>query len=796
MVEDSSPEIKLRVAEARQDDVYRGIVRIDSESMRKIGVRPGDVVEIEGKRKTVAIVEPAYPEDVGLGVIRMDGIIRRNAGASIGSYVTVRRANVKEAQKVVLAPAQKGMILHIPPETVHKMLIRRPVTKGDLVIVTPTYQRRRRTYDPFFEEFFSVVEEFFSFGYGPELKLTVVNTVPKGPVIITDATEVEVLPQAVEIREDIPDVTYEDIGDMEEVVRKVRELVELPLRHPEIFEKLGIEPPKGVLLHGPPGTGKTLLAKAVANEAGAHFIAINGPEIVSKYVGESEKRLREIFEEARKNAPAIIFIDEIDAIAPKRDEAVGEVERRLVAQLLTLLDGLKERGRVIVIAATNRPNAIDPALRRPGRFDREIEVPVPNEEARYEILKVHTRRVPLGKRIIEDGKERYVLLSEEEKEKLLKKIASLTHGYVGADLQALVKEAAMNAIRRIVPEIERKEEGPLPPEVLEKLVVTEEDLMEALKVVPPSAMREVLVEVPKVHWNDIGGLDEVKQELRESVEWPIKYKTLFKKIGIQPPKGILLYGPPGTGKTLLAKAVATESGANFIAVKGPEVLSKWVGESEKIIREIFRKARQVSPTVIFFDEIDSIAPRRGHHLDSGVLDRLVNQLLTELDGITSRGDVVVIAATNRPDILDPALLRPGRFDRIIYVPPPDEKARLEILKIHTKNVPLDEDVDLEEIAKKTEGYSGADLEALVKEAAMIALREAYQKAKESGDSESEVMKTLEQMDVKVRRDHFEKAMEKVRPSVTDEMIEFYKQFEENFRKGFERKKNSRNQYYG
>ncbi|HIP66590.1 MAG TPA: AAA family ATPase [Candidatus Nanopusillus sp.] len=793
------PEIRLRVAEARQDDVYRGIVRIDSESMRKIGVKPGDVVEIEGRRKTVAIVESAYPEDIGLGVIRMDGIIRRNAGASIGSYVTVRRANVKEAQKVVLAPAQKGIVLHIPPETVHRMLIGRPFVKGDLVVVTPFYQRRRRSYDPLFDEFFSVVDEFFSFGYGPELKLTVVNTIPKGPVIVTEATEVEVLPQAVEIREDIPDVTYEDIGDMDEVVRKIRELVELPLRHPEIFEKLGIEPPKGVLLYGPPGTGKTLLAKAVANEAGAYFIAINGPEIVSKYVGESEKRLREIFEEAKKNAPAIIFIDEIDAIAPKRDEAVGEVERRLVAQLLTLMDGLKERGRVIIIAATNRPNAVDPALRRPGRFDREIEVPVPNEEARYEILKVHTRRVPLGKRVVENGKERYVLLDEKEKEQLLRKIASATHGFVGADLAALVKEAAMNAIRRIIPDIERYEDRPLPAEVLEKLVVTEEDFMEALKVVPPSAMREVLVEVPKIRWDDIGGLDEVKQELKESVEWPLKYRNIFKKIGIQPPKGILLYGPPGTGKTLLAKAVATESGANFIAIKGPEVLSKWFGESERIIREIFRKARQVSPTVIFFDEIDAIAPKRGMYSDSGALDRVVNQLLTELDGITSRGDVVVIAATNRPDILDPALLRPGRFDRVIYVPPPDEKARLEILKIHTRNVPLADDVDLEEIARKTEGYSGADLEALVREAAMIALREAYEKAKEKGGTEGDIMKELENMDIKVRKEHFEKAMQKVRPSITKDMIEFYKQFEDSFKKGLGRGreiKDIRHRYYG
>jgi len=789
-------EIKLKVAEARQEDVYKGIVRLDSESMRKIGIKPGEVVEIEGRKKTVAIAQNAYPEDVGLGIIRMDGITRRNAGTSLGSYVTIRRANAKEAQKVVLAPAQRGVMYHIPSETIHKMLVGRPVMKGDLVIVTPTYYSRRKYRDPFFEDFISVVEEFFSFGYGTELKLTVVNTIPKGAVVITDATEIELLPQAVEVKEELPEVTYEDIGDMEEVVRKVRELVELPLRHPEIFERLGIEPPKGVLLYGPPGTGKTLLAKAVANETGAYFVAINGPEIVSKYVGESEKRLREIFEEARKNAPAIIFIDEIDAIAPKRDEAVGEVERRLVAQLLTLMDGLKERGKVIVIAATNRPNAIDPALRRPGRFDREIEVPVPNEEGRYKILKVHTRRVPLGKRIIEDKQERYILIDDEEREQLIKKLAAMTHGYVGADLAALVKEAAMNAIRRIIPEILKYESGSLPPEILEKLVVTEEDFMEALKVVPPSAMREVLIEIPKVKWEDVGGLENVKQELKESVEWPIKYRNIFRNLGIEPPKGVLLYGPPGTGKTLLAKAVATESGANFIAIKGPEVLSKWFGESEKIIREIFRKAKQVSPCIIFIDEIDSIAPRRGSHIDSGALDRVVNQLLTELDGITARGDVVVIAATNRPDILDPALLRPGRFDRIIYVPPPDEKARLEILKIHTKNVPLAEDVNLEELARKTEGYSGADLAALVKEAAMLALREIYEKLKSESKSEQEIMKEMEKMKIEVRSKHFELALLKVRPSISPDMIKFYQQFEETFRKGVILERAIRDKYYG
>ena len=784
-------EIKLKVAEAYQRDVYRGIVRIDEEAARKIEIRFGDVVEIEGKKKTVAIAQPALPQDYGLGIIRMDGIIRKNAGATLGGYVTVRKAQVKEAQKVILAPAQKGVTYHIYPTYLSRLLSDRAVMKGDLIVLTPTSGRSRLST---FSEF-SILDDFFSLGFGPEIKLTVVNTIPKGPVIITEATEIELLPNAVETKEEIPDVTYEDIGDMKEVVSKVRELVELPLKYPEIFERLGIEPPKGVLLYGPPGTGKTLLAKAVANESGAHFIAINGPEIVSKYVGESEKRLRDIFEEAKKNAPAIIFIDEIDAIAPKRDEAVGEVERRLVAQLLTLMDGLKERGKVIVIAATNRPDAIDPALRRPGRFDREIEVPVPNEEGRYEILKVHTRKVPLGKRVIEDGKEKYVLLTEEEREQLLKNLASKTYGYVGADLAALVKEAAMNAVRRVIPEIEKYEGGSLPPEILEKLIVLEEDFYEAMKIVPPSAMREVLIEVPKMTWDDIGGLEDVKQQLKEIVEWPLKYKGVYKKLGIEPPKGVLLYGPPGTGKTLLAKAVANESGANFIAIKGPEIFSKWFGESEKLIREIFRKARQVAPTIIFFDEIDAIAPRRGSHIGTSAVDSIVNQLLAELDGITSRGDVVVIAATNRPDILDPAVLRPGRIDRIIYVPPPDFKARLEILKIHTRKINLDKNVNLEEIARVTEGYSGADLELLVKEAAILALREAIDKVKkEKGNiSDDDLMKEIEKMDIKVTMDHFRKSLEKVRPSITKEMEEFYKQFSEMFRK---RIFNENQRYYG
>ncbi|MGC9133028.1 MAG: CDC48 family AAA ATPase [Nanopusillaceae archaeon] len=786
-------EIKLKVAEAMQNDLYRGIVRIDAEAMKELGIKIGDVVEIEGKKKTVAIAQLLPPQDYGLGIIRMDGIIRKNASATLGGYVSVRKANVKEAQKVILAPAVKGVTYQFSPSYlnyIQRLLVGRAVLKGDSIVILPVYKRKFDLLDELEITFF---EGFFSMGFSNELRFNVVNTLPKGPVSIGENTEIEILPHAVEAKGEVPEVTYEDIGDMEEVVQKVRELVELPLKYPELFERLGIEPPKGILLYGPPGTGKTLLAKAVANESGAYFIAINGPEIVSKYVGESEKRLRDIFEEANKNAPAIIFIDEIDAIAPKRDEAMGEVERRLVAQLLTLMDGLKSRGKVIVIAATNRQDAIDPALRRPGRFDREIEVPVPNEQGRYQILRVHTRNVPLGKKIVENGKEEYALLSDEERDKLLKKLASITYGFVGADLAALVKEAAMNVIRRVLPEIERYE-GKIPQEILDKMVVTEEDFMSALKLVPPSAMREVLVEVPKVRWDDIGGLKEVKQQLKEAIEWPIKYRKLYEKIGIEPPKGILLYGPPGTGKTLLAKAVATEIGANFIAIKGPEIFSKWFGESEKMIREIFRKAKQVAPAVIFFDEIDAIAPRRGIGYNSEVYDSIVNQLLAEMDGITTRGDVIVIAATNRPDILDPALLRPGRFDRIIYIPPPDYESRLEILKIHTRNVPLAPDTNLEEIAKMTEGYSGADLELLVKEAALNALRKVYNKIKEKYQNEEEALKEIEKIDIRITVDDFREALEKVKPSITKEMENYYKMFAETFRKSMPTQ--SQNRYYG
>ncbi|XRO75417.1 CDC48 family AAA ATPase [Methanocaldococcus sp. 28A] len=675
---------ELKVAEAYQGDVGRGIARIDPYTMEELGLKPGDVIEIEGaKGKAYAIVYRGFLEDAGKGIIRIDGYLRQNAGVAIGDRVKVKKVELKEAKKVVLAPTQPIRLGPGFEDFIKRKIIGQVLSKGSKVTIGVL---------------------------GTALTFVVVSTSPAGPVRVTDFTHVELKEEPVsEIKETkIPDVTYEDIGGLKEEVKKVREMIELPMRHPELFEKLGIEPPKGVLLVGPPGTGKTLLAKAVANEAGANFYVINGPEIMSKYVGETEENLRKIFEEAEENAPSIIFIDEIDAIAPKRDEATGEVERRLVAQLLTLMDGLKGRGQVVVIGATNRPNALDPALRRPGRFDREIVIGVPDREGRKEILQIHTRNMPLAEDVDLDY------------------LADVTHGFVGADLAALCKEAAMRALRRVLPSIDLEAEE-IPKEVLDNLKVTMDDFKEALKDVEPSAMREVLVEVPNVKWEDIGGLEEVKQELREAVEWPLKAKEVFEKIGVRPPKGVLLFGPPGTGKTLLAKAVANESGANFISVKGPEIFSKWVGESEKAIREIFRKARQSAPCIIFFDEIDAIAPKRGRDLSSGVTDKVVNQLLTELDGMEEPKDVIVIAATNRPDIIDPALLRPGRLDRVILVPVPDEKARLDIFKIHTRGMNLAEDVNLEELAKKTEGYTGADIEALCREAAMLAVRESIGK---------------------------------------------------------------------
>ncbi len=742
MSKKNNENVKLRVGEVppnAQQDVGRGIVRIDSKIMKKLDVREGDAVKIDGDRTTVARVARSYPADKGLGIIRMDGYMRKNAGTSLGENVKVDKAELKEAKKIVLAPAEEGVMIQVGnPNIFKKGLINRPVLQGDIVV--PGSGKDKGPSSSLFDDMFEMAGDQFRFTFG-ETKLQVVKTKPKGPVKITETTEIEMKQQAVETpgqtQVQVPDVTYEDIGGLDEEVQKVREMIELPLKHPEVFQQLGIDAPSGVLLQGPPGTGKTLLAKAVANEADATFLSIDGPEIMSKYYGESEKQLREKFEEAQENSPAIIFIDEIDAIAPKRSETGGEVERRVVAQLLSEMDGLQERENVIVIAATNRPDAVDEALRRGGRFDREIEIGVPNQKGRKEILQIHTRNMPLTEDVD------------------LGEIAENTHGYVGADLEALCKEAAMSVLRKVLPEIDMDEE--IPSDVLEKLEVNRDAMIEGMRMVEPSQMREIMVEVPKVSWEEVGGLEDTKEQLREMVEWPQKYPERFDKMGIDVPKGILLYGMPGTGKTLLAKAVANESNSNFISIKGPEVFSKYVGESEEAVREIFKKARQVAPCILFIDEIDAIAPRRGtRSTDSGVGDRVVNQLLTELDGIEALEGVTVIAATNRPDMIDPAIMRPGRIDRNMEVPIPDLEARKKIFNVHTENMPLAEDVKLDELAENTENYVGSDIESICREAGMIALR---------NNPESE----------EVTQKDFEEAKEDVRPTATQENKDQYKQ---------------------
>jgi transitional endoplasmic reticulum ATPase len=714
--------ITLRVAEANAVDPGMARVRLDEISRLDLDVEIGDVVSIEKVRSTVGRVFRSRPEDENKGIVRIDSVMRNNCGASIGDKVKVKKVEVEEAKKVILAPIirkdQKLRFGEGIDDFVQKALIRRPLIEQDSISV-PGLTLAGHT----------------------GLLFKVIKTIPsKIPVEVGEETRVEIREDpASEVLEEVTKVSYEDIGGLSDQLGKIREIIELPLKHPELFERLGITPPKGVLLNGPPGTGKTLIAKAVANESGANFYAINGPEIMSKYYGQSEQKLREIFQKADESEPSIIFIDEIDSIAPKREDVQGEVERRVVAQLLTLMDGLKDRGHVIVIGATNRLDAVDPALRRPGRFDREIVIGVPDKKGRMEILAIHTRGMPLG-------------MDDEKQSEFFSRIADITYGFVGADLAALTRESAMNALRRYLPEIDL--DKPIPTEVLEKMIVTEDDFMEALKTIEPSSLREVTVEVPNIKWADIGGLESVKSELREAVELPLLKPDVFKRLGIRAPKGFLLYGPPGTGKTLLAKAVANESNANFISVKGPEVLSKWVGESEKAVREIFKKAKQVSPAIIFMDEIDSIAPRRGASMDSGVTERIVNQLLTSMDGIEVLNGVVVIAATNRPDIIDPALLRAGRFDKIIYIPPPEEEGRLKILEVHTKNMPLAKDVNLQDIARRTDGYVGADLENLCREAGMMAYRE-------NPDA------------TEVNQDAFLKAMKSIRPSIDKNVVKFY-----------------------
>jgi transitional endoplasmic reticulum ATPase len=711
-------EIQLRVGDARQRDVGRGIARIDQKTMQKLGISAGDVIEIVGKRTTSAIAWPAYSEDQNRDMLRVDGFTRKNAGVAINEYVVVRPAKVKTALSLTLAPSD--MRLNVDEDFtnfVKNRLMERTLVEGDTTLVMML---------------------------GHAIPFTVTKTRPHGIIKVTTETRLTILNEPAPEGKGLPRTTYEDIGGLHEEIQRVREMVELPLRHPELFQRLGIEPPKGVLLHGPPGCGKTLLARAVANESEANFFSINGPEIMSKFYGESEARLREIFQQAQQNAPSIIFIDELDAIAPKREEVTGEVERRVVAQLLALMDGLSGRGNVIVIGATNRPGALDPALRRPGRFDREIEIAVSDKTGRHEILQIHTRGMPLAEDVD------------------LKKLSDMTHGYTGADLSALGRETAMKALRRYLPQINLEEER-VPPSVLERMEVNMEDFANAYKEITPTAMREVYIEVPSVLWTDIGGLESVKQELKEAVEWPLKTPEIFTRLGIKPPKGILIYGPPGCGKTLLARAVATESEANFITIKGPEVFSKWVGESEKAIREVFRKARMAAPAVVFFDEMDSLVPRRGAGFsDSGVSERVISQLLTEMDGIVTLEDIVIIGATNRPDLVDPAVLRPGRFDRLIYVPEPDEASRLQIFKIYTKDMPLAKDVNVTSLTALAKGYSGADIEALCREAAIHALRTDI-------DSKEVTMKD------------FEEALKHTGPSVTSDMEKWYKSFMQQVR---------------
>jgi transitional endoplasmic reticulum ATPase len=668
--------ILLKIDETAQRHVGKGIAVIDPKIVKENKWQTGQIVELLANKKTHVKIWPGPTEDYGSGVIRIDGLTRHNIGAGIGEKVSLKLVDAVPAEQIVLSPIEKISVDGLQ-EYMSSLYEGHVFTTGDTIIVNTHL--------------------------GGKTQLIVTSTTPSKPVIVTSKTQFKLGSMTKAVDNSIPRITYDDLGGLKKEVQKIREMVELPMRHPELFEKLGIEAPKGVLLYGPPGTGKTLLAKAVAGETNSHFTAISGPEIMGKYYGESEERLREIFKQAEENTPSIVFIDEIDSIAPKRDEVTGEVEKRIVSQLLTLMDGMKSRGKVVVIAATNRPDSIDPALRRPGRFDREIEIGIPDEDGRLEVLQIHTRGMPVDDKVN------------------LKQIAKVTHGFVGADLESLAKEAAMRSLRRILPDIDLNQEK-ISTEILQKIKIADEDFREALKEVRPSALREVLVQIPNVSWDDVGGLDSLKEELIEAIEWPLKHKEAFEHVGISSPKGILLYGPPGTGKTLIAKAVAKMTESNFIAVKGPELLSKWVGESEKGVREIFRKARQAAPCIIFFDEIDALVPRRSGADSSHVSENVVSQILTEIDGLEELHDVLIIGATNRLDIVDEALLRPGRFDRIIEVPKPDARGRKNIFEIHTKKKPLASDVDIAKLVEITDGFSGAEIAAVCNRAAIAALK--------------------------------------------------------------------------
>src|SRR5213594_2684399 len=699
-------QVTLKVAETNPKLVGRGMALVDPKVVEELGLSTGDIIELAGKKKSYVLLWSSQPDDYGKRLIRIDGYTRNNIGVGIDDHVAVQKVSLKKAEQVILAPTEELNIVGLE-EYLPELLEGRVVTKGDIIPLNIM---------------------------GRRIGFAITGTSPSDTASLIDTHTEFVIGAVPKATKGVPRISYEDIGGLRNEVQKVREMIELPLRHPEIFERIGIEAPKGVLLYGPPGTGKTLLAKAVASETNANFYSIGGPEIMSKFHGESEERLREVFKEAEQNAPSIIFIDEIDSIAPKREEVSGDVEKRVVSQLLTLMDGLKSRGKLVVIGATNRPNALDPALRRPGRFDREIEIGIPDDRGRLEILQIHTRGMPLTEDVN------------------IESIAKVTHGFVGADLEALSKEAAMRSLRRILPEI-NMEQSKIPAETLNKIKVTNNDFQEALRDIQPSAMREVVVQRPNIHWDDIGGLQGVKEELAEAIEWPLKHADLFLEADVKSPKGILLYGPPGTGKTMIAKAVATTSEANFISVKGPELLSKWVGESEKGVREIFRKARQAAPCIVFFDELDAVAPRRGgSDGDSHVTERVISQMLTEMDGLEDLKGVVVIGATNRPDMIDEALLRPGRFDRLLEVPVPDREARMQIFQIHTRNKPIDRSLSLDKLVEMTDGYTGADVAALVNAAAMSAIKQHIDSGKKSNTKEK----------LKISMTHFEAAMQKVK----------------------------------